>query len=648
LNLNKKSIMTKIITITWAILLISCYVFSQNSIELHGDVDVDEQVTTATSFAANTAFSIEGWIYADDVTHNRRLLNFSAGTIAILSGKLSYSGGCTFSDISTTNIPTSTWTHFALTVTSSGTIKGYINGALEVTDSECNTFAKSNWKFGGRFGSHGSAWNGKLDEFRFWNGVLSDADIGSIYNKTFTDPTSPAACLQAYYQMTDGSGTSLTDNSGNGNTGTFSGSVTWSGDEPTLTSQAAPTCSSLGLYANSLEFDNVDDYVSIPHSSDFNITSNITIEAWIKTAGTGQDYITTKGENSWYLGMNIPGFGNKVAFFLSGVTGSWIASTSNINDGNWHHVAATYDGANVKIYVDGVLETTSAQTGTINTGTSAVEIGRRGSLYFDGKIDEVRIWNVALEDSDITALYNKTFIDPTSPSSCLVAYYKMTDGTGTSVTDDSGNGHTGTINGGGTWVTDDEPAISSATAPACASLPVELTYFRGQSLSETIALNWQTATEENNEGFEIQRSKDGRNWENIGFIAGNGTTFEIQNYEFIDDAPMTSVNYYRLKQMDYDGGFEFSKIVTIAMEQWKNEAMKIFPNPVQNELNVVNGQGQAIIYNMLGQPVREFVINNEQSTINISDLPNGQYILQISQQNGNTQTQRFIRSSLMR
>jgi hypothetical protein len=230
----------------------------------------------------------------------------------------------------------------------------------------------------------------------------------------------------------------------------------------------------------------------------------------------------------------------------------------------------------------------------------------------------------------------------------LVAYYKMTDGTGTSVTDDSGNGHTGTINGGGTWVTDDEPAISSATAPACASLPVELTYFRGQSLSETIALNWQTATEENNEGFEIQRSKDGRNWENIGFIAGNGTTFEIQNYEFIDDAPMTSVNYYRLKQMDYDGGFEFSKIVTIAMEQWKNEAMKIFPNPVQNELNVVNGQGQAIIYNMLGQPVREFVINNEQSTINISDLPNGQYILQISQQNGNTQTQRFIRSSLMR
>ena len=192
-----------------------------------------------------------------------------------------------------------------------------------------------------------------------------------------------------------------------------------------------------------------------------------------------------------------------------------------------------------------------------------------------------------------------------------------------------------------------------------APLPVELIYFKGKSTTEGSLLTWQTATEENNEGFEIQHSTNGRDWENIGFVLGNGTTQEIQNYQFIDQNPKSGINYYRLKQMDlptgqaglptgqagFDGQFEYSQIVNITIEQYNNSTISIFPNPVQDELNIIGGQGQATIYNLLGQSMKQFTINTEQSTINVTDLPSGQYILHIqSREIGRTiATQRFVK-----
>ena len=172
--------------------------------------------------------------------------------------------------------------------------------------------------------------------------------------------------------------------------------------------------------------------------------------------------------------------------------------------------------------------------------------------------------------------------------------------------------------------------VSGATV-----LPIEMTYFKGQAIAEGSLLEWQTATEEKNQGFEIQRSQDGKHWENIGFKTGAGTTLEVQNYQFIDGQSLSGVNYYRLKQLDYDGSFEFSHIVTINYKlETTNDNVQIFPNPVQNQLNISNGKGIATIYNLLGQPVRELIINNEQYSINTRDLSKGQYILSIQKGNG--------------
>ena len=95
--------------------------------------------------------------------------------------------------------------------------------------------------------------------------------------------------------------------------------------------------------------------------------------------------------------------------------------------------------------------------------------------------------------------------------------------------------------------------------------------------------------------------------------------------------------------MDFDGQFEYSSIINVQFSINNNKRLDVFPNPVQDELNIINGEGLATIYNVLGQAVKQLTIKNSQLTINTSDLPKGQYILHILQQNGNVVTKQFVK-----
>ena len=173
-------------------------------------------------------------------------------------------------------------------------------------------------------------------------------------------------------------------------------------------------------------------------------------------------------------------------------------------------------------------------------------------------------------------------------------------------------------------------------------LPVELNSFNAILKENQVLLNWQTASEINNHGFEIERSFDGKNWKNIGFVQGNRTTTDLFNYSFNDKKPLVGVNYYRLKQLDFDGKFEYSKTIAIELSMKKDE-LRIFPNPIRDELNIANGEGQAMIYNMLGQQLRAFSITNAQFLINLSDLAEGQYMLHIQKEDGRVIVKRFVK-----
>ncbi len=96
-----------------------------------------------------------------------------------------------------------------------------------------------------------------------------------------------------------------------------------------------------------------------------------------------------------------------------------------------------------------------------------------------------------------------------------------------------------------------------------AQLPVELLYFYVEKATNGALLSWETATEINNDYFDVEWSTDGINFESIGQVQGAGTTTEVQSYEFLHDNPVNGNNYYRLKQMDFDEVFEYSNIVLL-------------------------------------------------------------------------------------
>ncbi len=166
-------------------------------------------------------------------------------------------------------------------------------------------------------------------------------------------------------------------------------------------------------------------------------------------------------------------------------------------------------------------------------------------------------------------------------------------------------------------------------------LPVELLTFKGESTGKSVVLKWQTASEINNAGFIVERSKDAKHFEQIGFVVGKGNTTELISYQFIDNFMATSLHYYRLKQTDFDGTFEYSNIIAVNIKNDElDKPIRLFPNPVQASFTIENAEGLGILYNAFGQAVKQIQITDNQQDVVITDLPTGIYWLQIRQTNG--------------
>ena len=108
--------------------------------------------------------------------------------------------------------------------------------------------------------------------------------------------------------------------------------------------------------------------------------------------------------------------------------------------------------------------------------------------------------------------------------------------------------------------------------------PVELIRYSGKAVGLSVILEWQTASEANNKGFEIER-KSGDSWSKIGFAEGNGTTADTHHYSFIDKTPKPGINEYRLKQIDFDGKFIYSEALTVIFGSYEYSLNQNYPNP---------------------------------------------------------------------
>jgi Secretion system C-terminal sorting domain len=170
------------------------------------------------------------------------------------------------------------------------------------------------------------------------------------------------------------------------------------------------------------------------------------------------------------------------------------------------------------------------------------------------------------------------------------------------------------------------------------TLPVELIDFKGTPSVSGNVLTWITASEVNNRGFQVERLVSDKIWETLSFVKSKGA---YGTYSFTDKNPL-STSYYRLKQVDHDETFEYSKVISIT-QTGKGKGLKIYPNPVANTLTVEFdsplwelGAGDFQILNLLGQQVLTGKIAAQ--GLDVSALPQGTYVLKVG-----TEQAKFIK-----
>ncbi|SFH01305.1 Por secretion system C-terminal sorting domain-containing protein [Pontibacter chinhatensis] len=176
-------------------------------------------------------------------------------------------------------------------------------------------------------------------------------------------------------------------------------------------------------------------------------------------------------------------------------------------------------------------------------------------------------------------------------------------------------------------------------SPVIVPLPVELVYLRASVQQRQVVLQWLTASETDNKEFIVERSMDGKDFNAIGTVAGAGTTLQPQHYTFTDAAPLQQVIYYRLKQVDFNGDSEYSKVVAVRLNAEASEQrLKVWPNPFKGEASIEvfaeeAGSASITLTAMQGQRVYESTVQLDPGynklTLPPLDLPNGMYILRL-------------------
>jgi hypothetical protein len=194
--------------------------------------------------------------------------------------------------------------------------------------------------------------------------------------------------------------------------------------------------------------------------------------------------------------------------------------------------------------------------------------------------------------------------------------------------------------------------ITNADAP----LPVKYTSLNATLKGSAVSISWSTASEHNNSHFTVERSNDGKNFEAIAKVKGAGNSSKMQFYAFADNTPVKGMNFYRLRQVDFDGKSELSKIVSVtytgsASLVSKSGIEATTPNPFNSELTIgvnvaVSGVAKIELVDMIGKAhytsTESFEAGINRVAINTSSLPDGIYFVRISH-NGDTFTQKITK-----
>lgn len=332
---------------------------------------------------------------------------------------------------------------------------------------------------------------------------------------------------------------------------------------------------------NWLELDGTNDYASASDNSSLDIGlgdgEDFTIECFFyipDLLDENLEGIILKENSYWlYINMNTAA-PDRILFYISSGSAFVIYADVNLSVG-WHHVAACYinntgsSNDDMNLFLDGSrVATYTSGTFSINPGITNGALSFYSGTYwsgvhntFHGRLDEMRV-------SDILRYSGTTYTVPTSEftndANTRALWHYNESASSTSFTDASSNNNTQTgLNGG-------------------QALPVELSSFIAKAYVDKVILEWETITEINNYGFNIERTVENLNndWQTIGFMKGYGNSNSPKQYSFTDDNLAGGNNFlYRLKQIDNDGQSKYSNIVEVAIVPGELMLHQNYPNP---------------------------------------------------------------------
>ncbi|MDX2048723.1 MAG: T9SS type A sorting domain-containing protein [Chitinophagaceae bacterium] len=186
-----------------------------------------------------------------------------------------------------------------------------------------------------------------------------------------------------------------------------------------------------------------------------------------------------------------------------------------------------------------------------------------------------------------------------------------------------------------------------AGIPSATALPVSLIDLKGELKGNNVLLSWSTSSESNSKGFEIERSYDGINFSKVGFVASKGNSQVKQEYQFKDPALSEENNYYRLKQTDIDGIYEYSKVILVKDPNLTGDIFKILNNPFRDNLKIqfgskVSGRVEIKLVDLSGRimAVRNYNLNASRALVSFDQLyiPGGVYFVEVR-----TERKRYVR-----
>jgi len=418
-----------------------------------------------------TAFTIEAWIFPTGT--DSKIMGKTAYGSAVPGFSMGYTSDCKLfceckqdwgsnyvAATSTATASLNVWSHVAMTWSSGGYLKAYINGvevisvaslALTITNSNYFVIGKAPW-----ISPSQGIFKGRMDEVRVWNVVRTQDQIKSaMYKELAGNETG----LRIYFKMSNGSGSSVTDNQTNvtANTGTING-ATWKAS---------------GCFAGpkqTLNFDGTNDYVSLPASfgSAFNSLQHFSFSGWVyhtnlNTTAWGT-YFSVNNSDAPYgrvvfhqlPSTNQEGYDDILISISQNTTDLYGEAYTNSNVlelNKWIHLAFVYDGTStgnsnrLKFYVNGKEVPLIFPNNIPSSFASSFNVYNMGKHYTadyfkGGNFDEFSFWNISLTESQVREIMMKSLI---GNETGLFSYYRFDYKDGTALYDITANGFTGTL-----------------------------------------------------------------------------------------------------------------------------------------------------------------------------------------------------------